>query len=124
MIRTDEHNIGGTAKRPLEIPDFNLWLEFEEVDPGNWDKENDFCNVHVDLHDGRHYGLNVWTYRFLQSSIRNDQDTKMNLSGLYQIPPDLFVKELTRDCIQQAIKDLLAKDDLEKILNPTILRNG
>ncbi len=36
---------------------FELWLEFEEVDPNNWDIENEFANIHIDLPDGRHYGI-------------------------------------------------------------------
>lgn len=99
---------------------FKLWLEFEEVDPKNWDIENEFCNIQVDLEDGRHYGLNVWTYKFLETAIAKDKETGQNLNGLYLKPPDLFVKELTRECIQQTIEDLLAIDDLEKVLNPSI----
>ena len=103
--------------------EFKLWLEFEEVDPDNWDKENEFCNIHVDLPDGRHYGLNVWTYEFLLTSVNDDKKENNNLSGLYQIPPDLFVKELTRDCIYKTIRDLLDKGELEQVLNPSILGN-
>jgi hypothetical protein len=86
--------------------DFKLWLEFVEVDPDNWDIHNDFCNIQVNLPDGRHYGINVWTFA--------------NLNGLYLKPPDLFVRELTRDCIEKTISNLLEVDDLEKMLNPTI----
>lgn len=106
--------------RHSESPKFTLWLEFEEVDPNNWDIENEFCNIHVDLEDGRHYGLTVWTYQFLQTAINDDKKTGENISGLYQKPPDLFVKELSRECIRQAIEDMLYIDDLEKVLNPSI----
>ena len=101
-------------------PKFTLWLEFEEVEPNNWNIENEFCNIHVDLEDGRHYGLNIWTYKFLETSINYDKETGQNLGGLYQKPPDLFVKELTRECIEQTIQDLLKAGDLEKVLNPSI----
>ena len=100
--------------------DFKLWLEFEEVDKDNWNTENEFCNIHVDLPDGRHYGINVWTYKFLQTAIQHDIDNKTNLNGLYLIPPDIFVRELTRDCIYKTIEDLLNKGDLEKVLNPSV----
>jgi len=99
---------------------FKLWLEFEAVG-GEWDRENDFCNIRVDLPDGRHYGINVWTYRFLQTAVQADAERKKNLGGLYVIPPDLFVKELTRECIHKAIHDLLKTGDLEKVLNHTVL---
>lgn len=103
------------------MTEFRLWLEFEEVDPESWDITNNLANIHVDLDDGRHYGLNVWTYRYLQSSVEEDQKTGQNLNGLYQKPPDLFVKELTRDCIQQTIEHLLKVGDLEKVLNTSII---
>lgn len=98
------------------IPDFKLWLEFEAVDPGNWDTENEFTNIHVDLPDGRHYGINVWTYKFLETAIKHDQTNGDNLKGLYQTPPDLFVKELTRDCIEKTIKDLLEKGEFRRCI--------
>lgn len=100
--------------------EFKLWLEFEEGDPDNWDIYNDFCNIHVDLPDGRHYGINVWTFEYFQTSILEDKKDGRNFNGVYQIPPDLFVKELTRDCIEKAISDLLNSGDLEKVLNPSI----
>ena len=103
------------------MTEFKLWLEFEEVDPGNWNTENEYANIHIDLSDGRHYGINVWTYKFLEASVEQDQISGENLNGLYQTPPDLFVKELTRDCIEKTIVDLLKQGDLEKLLNPTII---
>lgn len=106
--------------RQASVTNFKLWLEFEEVDPGNWDKDNEFCNIRVDLEDGRHYGLNIWTHSFLETAINNDKETGNNLNGLYQKPPDLLVKELTRSCIEQTIQDLLKQGDLEKVLNPSI----
>jgi len=102
---------------------FKLWLEFKEVDPGNWDTDNEFANIHVDLPDGRHYGINVWTYKFLEISIKSDMDNGKNSNGDYQVPPDLFVKELTRDCIERTITDLLTMGNLEDVLNPTVINN-
>jgi hypothetical protein len=99
---------------------FTLWLESEVVSPNDWDIENEFCNIHVHLEDGRHYGLNIWTYKYLETAINEDKKTGQNLNGIYQKPPDLFVQELTRDCIQQTIQDLLKIGDLEKVLNPSI----
>ena len=105
----------------LKLAEFKLWLEFEEVDPDSWDKENDFANIHIDIADGRHYGINVWTFKFLETSIAQDIKEKSNLNGRYVIPPDLFVRELTRECIHETITDLLKIDDLEKVLNPSVL---
>ncbi len=103
--------------------EFKLCLLFEEVDPYNWDVENEFANIHVHLSDGRHYGVNVWTYKFLETSIKKNIESGENLKGLYQIPPDLFVKELTRDCSEKAISDLLDTGNLEDVINLTVIDN-
>ena len=95
---------------------FKLWLEFEVTSP--WDDvENDFANIGVNTLDGRRYGINVWTYKFLETAIKQDEKSGENANGLYQTPPDLFVKELTRECIEKTIADLLEKGNLEEELN-------
>jgi hypothetical protein len=53
----------------------------------------------------------------LETSIKLDQETGENLHGLYQRPPDLFVKELTRECIEQVIQDLLKRGYLENVFS-------
>jgi hypothetical protein len=117
------------------MQDFTLWLEFEHVDYSSawdqetetfitgvaWDRENEFCNVGVDLPDGRHYGINVWTYAFLATVVALNVESGENLQGTYQNPPDLFVKALTRECLEATIADLLQQGNLEDILNPTVL---
>ena len=117
------------------MQNFTLWLEFEHVDystkwvpetetfitGGEWDRENELCNIRIDLPDGRHYGINVWTYAFLATVVALDVQSGEHLHGTYQKPPDLFVKELTRECIEATIADLLEDGNLEDMLNPTVL---
>ena len=98
---------------------FKLWLEFEVSSPWN-DLEDDFANIGVNTLDGRRYGINVWTYKFLESAVKQDEQSGENTTGLYQTPPDLFVKELTRECIERTIGDLLEKGNLEELLNTSI----
>lgn len=103
------------------MKEFKLWLEFEEVDPGNWDIENDFANIHVYLPDGRHYGINIWTFKFFETALKHEIKNGKNLNGLYITLPDLFVRELTRECVELTINDLLNNGDLEDMLNPSII---
>ena len=63
--------------------EFKLWLEFEEVDPDNWDVNNEFVNILVSLTDGRQYGSNVWTYKTLETTVKIDQEKNENLNGTY-----------------------------------------
>ena len=100
---------------------FKLWLEFENADFSSSDMENESCNIHIDLENGKHYGINVWTYKFLETAKELDEKSGQNLSGLYQFAPDLFVKELTRECIEKTIADLLKFGNLEDVLNPSVL---
>jgi hypothetical protein len=114
--------------------DFTLWLEFEEVhfsssqdfgasqtETPDWDNKNNFCNIHATLADGRRYGINVWTFDFLATIVGHDKESGDNLGGIYQVPPDLFVRELTRECIEATIADLLKRGNLENVLNPLII---
>ncbi|MEO1052634.1 MAG: hypothetical protein AAFX87_18520 [Bacteroidota bacterium] len=95
---------------------FELWLEFEQGDTTEWDRTNEFANIQVSLPDGRKYGINVWTYGFFNSELGESKK-----SDRYLIPPDLFVAEMTRKCIELAIDDLLEEGDLEMVLNPSII---
>lgn len=92
---------------------FDLWLEFEEVEPDKWDIENEFANIKVRLSDGRAYGINVWTFGFMIQVL--------NEGTFFHIPPDLLVKELTRECIEKTISELIQKGSLETVLNPSIV---
>lgn len=101
--------------------DFEIWFEFEAVDYSDSDMKNEAANIQVNLGDGRKYGINVWTYNFLKTIIEINKITGENLNGLYQSPPDLFVHELSRECIEKSIFDLLKKGNLEDVLNQSII---
>jgi argininosuccinate synthase len=103
------------------MTDFEIWFEFEAVDFSQSDMKNEAANIQVNLVDGRRYGINVWTYNFLKTTVEIDEISGENLNGLYQSPPDLFVQILSRECIEKTISDLLRKGNLEDILNPSII---
>lgn len=95
---------------------FKVWVEFEESDP--WENiDCEFCNILVNTLDGRKYGINIWTYKYLTVAI--EQEKKDNNND-FLIPPDLFVKELTRDKIEIAISELLNNGNIEDQLNRSI----
>lgn len=102
------------------MPDFSLWLEFEEVDFGDYDIENEFCNIQVDTREGIRYGINVWTFKFVETARQLDEQNGAKLNGSYLRPPDLLVKELTRECIEKVIEDLLKEGPLDQMLNPSV----
>lgn len=95
---------------------FKLWLEFENT--SLWeDPTNDFANIQVDLLDGRLYGIAICTFKNFQTWI-DEQSKQQNVD--YEIPVDLYVKELTRDCIERTISELLGQGDLEDLLNESV----
>ena len=103
------------------MKDFELWLEFEEVkQPEDWNKENDLANIHLDMKDGRQYGINIWTFDCLKTLVEIDKKDNSDGQGIYIKPPDLFVKELTRECVEKAISELLKEGNLEEVLNNSI----
>ena len=91
---------------------FQLWLEWEHIVPFE-NPKNDFANIGVDTLDGRHYGINVWTFQFLQTIQQEEK-------GRYVVPPDLLVEELSRGCVEACIQELLSKGALEEQLNPSV----
>lgn len=103
------------------MTEFSLWLEFEELDSSDWDARNEITNAQVTLSNGKKYGLNIWSYGFLDKTIREDTTSGSNLNGLFQIPPDLLVQTITRNCIEKSISELLKEGELSITLNPSII---
>ncbi len=91
--------------------DFKLWLEFEawESSPED-DSYNDFFNMKITLSDSSSYSLNVWTYGFLNRAVEESKINGENLSGKYEVPPDLFVEKLDRGLIEEVVTDLIGNN--------------
>ncbi len=91
---------------------FTLWLEFEVMNPHNWQIENEFCTIQVNLPDGRYYSLTVGTYTYLKNA---EQSSK-----IHPRLPDLIVDMLNKVNIENAIRDLLQLGNLQDLLNPSV----
>lgn len=95
---------------------FKLWTEFENS--RNWeDLTDDFANIEVNLMDGRRYCIALCTFKYFQTEINRESANK---KVLYHLPSDLYVKELTRECVEQTISELLKEGDLEDLLNESV----
>lgn len=95
---------------------FELFLDFEETKTSSWSKENDSSQIEIKLEDGRSYELLVWTFQHFETARRIEAEIIKSEDPQYLIPPDLLVKELTRECIQESIEEVLEMGDLELIL--------
>ena len=70
--------------------------------------------------DGRLYQLNVWTFDYLHTVASRDASLGINGHGQYVMPPDLFVRELSRPCIERTIVELLNLGHLDEWRNTSI----
>jgi len=113
---------GEDSKSKARIPSgagwFTLWLEFEGVvfDPPV-DPYKDFFNCIIRTEDGRDCALNVWTFGVLGEFIEHDRASGENLSGRYLLPPDLLVEKAERKLMEDVVRELLERGDLEERLN-------
>lgn len=93
-------------------PAFSLWLEFETYADGypqlGDDPRRDFCNAIATV-DGRRYGINIWTFDFVDYARRFDEITGQRRAQpeTFMLPPDLLVERLERPVIEHAIATLL-----------------
>ena len=94
---------------------FTLWLEFEhwEAKPDD-DPEDGFCNVRIDLSNSGSYALNVWTFKYLERTHREDHHTGENLSGHYLIGPDLLVTRLDRAMMEEVFAELVRTEQMKQ----------
>lgn len=83
----------------------DIWLEFEHIADPDWNTnaQKEFCNVVAKISDGREYAFNVWSYGFFELAIVQAKAEEFELSGIYLLPPDLFVERVDRPTIERAL---------------------
>ncbi len=98
----------------FEVPEFELWLEFEAWESGpEDDPTDDFCNIEVTLADGRRYALDVWTYDFVRRApYAWSYEAGVGEPEEYLEGPDLLVARLDRGLLERAITKMLAEGGL------------
>ena len=87
--------------------EFEYWVPTEDDDP-----EDDFINMSIHLSDGRHYALNVWTFKILERARLYHEQYGDNLGGKYVLPPDLFVQRLDRKLLEEIVANLIRSKQL------------
>jgi hypothetical protein len=101
-------------------PAFELWLEFEagiqsgghDQERHSFDPENDVFNMIITLGSGERYGLNVWTYNYLQSARRQAEQGGENLKGAYLLTPDLLVRRCDRGELEAIVGEMIRTGQL------------
>lgn len=95
-----------TEAEPLQA---RIWIEAEHLA----EDVNDFCNIAIYLSTGDRYALNVWTFDFFDvARADGEMHASPEVKHLYMHPPDLFVQDLTRPTVQQAVVDILERGRL------------
>ncbi len=100
-------------KENLKNNSFQLWLEFELWEK-DYNPDEEFFNMTVILENGAKYALNVWTYKFLERTKKENAQSSKSSAGKYLIPPDLLIEKLDRVMIQKIIADLLQQNLMKK----------
>ena len=96
---------------------FYLWLEFEHFEwkPDD-DPYDDFFNMAIIFERGPTYELDVWTFKYLFTEIKEEIDKdiegKRKLAGKYLKPPDLFIEKLDRELIESIVLNMIENDEL------------
>jgi hypothetical protein len=92
---------------------FTLWLEFENciTEPTD-DPTHDFCNIIITLRNGKQYALNIWTFKYFDTAVRQSKNESSVLFGKFLKPPDLFVERLDRNLIEDVVGNLIELNEL------------
>jgi hypothetical protein len=93
--------------------DFELWLEFE-LWQSEFDPADDSCNIIVKFPNNTEYALSIWTYKFLSKAAADCEENGDGLGGKYLLPPDLFVERLDRGLLEEAVSDLIARNQMKE----------
>lgn len=98
----------------MERLHFELWLEFEHIEPKpDDDPTDDFANIQVRLPDGRRYALNVWTFGYMRRArFRWPYEIGAGEPAEYLLPPDLFVERLDRPTLERVVGRMLSAGEM------------
>jgi len=98
----------------------SIWIEFEEwLD--NQDKEEECFNISVSVNSKEKYALNAWPYNFTKSILDDDsldlRDGPVDERHYYGFSaPDIFVREMTRECVENTIHHMIDSGEIESFL--------
>ena len=99
---------------PLE---FELFIEHETWQQPPIDLSNEFGMIRVSLPDGRVYSLNVWTYTSFHDALNQEKRFAKEEDEVFNYlqPPDLFVREMSRSCLQDVVSRMLQTGELDTL---------
>ena len=99
---------------------FSIWIEFEE-----WldkeDKTEECFNISVSVDNKEKYALNAWPYNFAKSILDDDElklrDDPVDQRYYYGFSaPDTFVREMTRESVEQTIYHMIDSGEIENFV--------
>ena len=99
------------------MKDVSIWIEFEEWVDAPSNVEEAF-NVSVSVEGTAKYAMNAWPYGFTIAVLSGDEtdDSCDDESAVYDgfAAPDIFVREMSRECVENVINQLIRSGDIEK----------
>jgi hypothetical protein len=94
----------------------NMWLEFEEWAPGEWNPADDNSDVRVTLNDGSTWIATFFTYSNIETLRKRNVESGECMAGAYFWATDLIlIDTLTRPRIEEVVRHLLAENKFETV---------
>ena len=84
---------------------YSIWLEFEAYAEPTVEEPDGYCNMEVFYEDGTQQGYVVWTTDYFRENVPNLLGDAASQG--FATPPDLIVRQITREHITEVLKQLL-----------------
>ncbi|MBI3783389.1 MAG: hypothetical protein HY270_08300 [Deltaproteobacteria bacterium] len=103
------------------MADFELWIEAEEWEEGEWNPSDSLTDVVVTLPDGTHWIAGFCSFGHLETLRRSCSDSGECLSGKYLWASDLIlIDDTSRTSVAAVVEDLLSKGDLQDAFSEVV----
>jgi len=103
------------------MADFELWIEAEEWEEGEWDPGDCVTDVVVTLPDGTHWIAGFCSFAHLETLRRSCVESGECLSGKYLWASDLIlVDDTSRASVSAVVEDLLKRGDLQDAFSEVV----
>jgi hypothetical protein len=98
--------------KPPAREKYSVWIEAETWPRGQWNIDDDNCDVTVTFSGGQRWTATFITYRNIQTLIARNRQDGGRLAGAYLCADHtVLIDQLTRQRIEEVVKDLLRSDD-------------
>jgi hypothetical protein len=107
------------------MANFEVWIEAEEWEAGQWVPTDSVTDVVVTLADGTRWVAGFCTYEHVNTLRRSCAESGECMSGKYLWASDLIlIDDTSRPSIEAVVGDLIAKDELTSAFSEILEEEG